>query len=310
MGRTPWEEATPDEQPDEEAPAQEVPPTDTPACPRCGRSTERAGAVAERLSNPPETGGPSPETVEEGEAREELAAWLARPEEPRAFSLFGWLVALLIPFLNVLSLFIAPFTLGLKFFMGAVGLIYVGVVVWYAAGTFGDPFAAKDAAMMTGFTAFTLYFVALFHSWRVERKDVASRRSPAWRRTVERWEHLVYCDACRTVFFDDEAGPPVAVEGTPGLLGADGSGKGAPAPTPLWIWALLAAIAVGGGRTAVTWGREASAGPEPAAPASPGMWEDIEADPVRMDSVAPGDSPGLGEPLLGPRPAVPDTTGG
>ncbi|MHB1194872.1 MAG: hypothetical protein ACYC6F_17735 [Longimicrobiales bacterium] len=253
-------------------------------CPRCGRATERAGAAAERLSNPQETGDTTPETADEAAEREEKARLLARPEGPQAFSLFGWSVVLLIPFLNVLSLFIAPFTLGLKLFMGVAGLVYVGVVVWYAAGTFVDPFAAQDAAMMTGFTTFALYFVALFHSWLTERRDVKARRLPAWRLSVERWEHVVHCAACSTVFLDDEDGRPVPLERAPELTGTAGWEGRASARTPIWLWALLAAIAVGGGRTALSWAREANAEPEPPAPTSPGMWEDIEADPVRMDT--------------------------
>jgi hypothetical protein len=255
-------------------------------CPRCGRPVERAGAAAERLSNPEETADTAAETADEEEAREERAGWLAKPEEPQAFSLLGWSLALLIPFVNVLSLFIAPFTLGLKLFMGVVGLLYVGVVIWYAAGTFVDPFAANDAAMMTGFTTFALYFVALFHSWRVERRDVKARRTPAWRRSVERWEHLVYCEACSTVFFDDAEGAAVPVAQAPELVGSTDWGRSAFARTPLWLWAVLAAIAVGGGRVAVSMGREANAEPEPMAPASPGMWEDIQADPVQLDTAA------------------------
>ena len=292
-------------------PAPRPTPGHAPLCPRCGRATERAGVAAERLANAEETtGDTTPETADEEATREELAGWLAKPEEPQAFSLFVWSLTLLIPFLNVLSLFIAPFTLGLRLFMGAVGLVYVGVVIWYAAGTFADPFAAKDAAMMTGLTTFALYFVALFHSWRVERRDVQVRRVPAWRRSVERWEHLVHCDACSTVFFDDAEGAPVPMEKAPELLGAAGWGKGAFARTPLWLWALLAAIAVGGGRTALSWAREANAEPEPMAPSSPGMWDDIEADPVRLDSVEAQDSTGLDEPLLKPGASPPDTVAG
>ncbi|NJD19010.1 MAG: hypothetical protein FIA95_06980 [Gemmatimonadetes bacterium] len=225
-----------------------------------------------------------------------MAELLARPEEPRAFSLFAWLFMLLIPFLNVLSLFIAPFTLGLRLFMGVVGLVYVGVLVWYAAGTFTDPFAAKDAAMMTGLTTFALYFVALAHCWRVERRDVKARRLPAWRRGAEHWEHLVFCGACGTVSFDDEETAPVPVEKAGELLGSTRWEERADARTPLWLWIVLAAIAVGGGRVAVSMGREANAEPEPLAPASPGMWEDIEADPVRLDSA------GTEKPLV-PDPA-------
>ncbi|HSW28697.1 MAG TPA: hypothetical protein VLH75_04290 [Longimicrobiales bacterium] len=278
-------------------------------CPRCGRATERAGAAAERLSHPEETGSTLPETPDEEAEREEKARLLARPEEPEAFSLFGWSVVLLIPFLNVLSLFIAPFTLGLKLFMGVAGLVYVGVVVWYAAGTFIDPFAAQDAAMMTGFTTFALYFVALFHSWRVERRDVRARRFPAWSRSVERWEHLMHCAACSTVFLDDEDGPPVPLDRAPELTGtAEWEGRPS-ARTPIWLWALLAAIAVGGGRTALSWARDAVTEPEPLAPASPGMWEDIEADPVHLDTAGAGDSTGLDGPLLKPDGTAPDTTG-
>lgn len=269
-------------------PAPEPAPVPLPLCPRCGRATERAGAAAER---------------------EEQAQLLARPEEPQAFSLLGWSVILVVPFLNVLSLFVAPFTLGLKLFMGVVGLVYVGVVVWYAAGTFVDPFAAQDAAMMTGLTTFTLYFVALFHSWRAERRDVKARRLPAWRRSVERWEHMVHCPACSTVFLDDEDGSPVPLERAPELTGTAGWEGRSSAPTPIWLWALLAAIAVGGGRAALSWAREANAEPEPLAPASPGMWEDIEADPVHLDTARAGDATGLDAPLLGPGGTAPDTTG-
>ncbi|MDP2957712.1 MAG: hypothetical protein Q8N53_14900 [Longimicrobiales bacterium] len=270
---------------------------DTPLCPRCGRPPERAGAAAERLSSPQETGDPRPEPVEEDAAREELAGWLAKPEEPEAFSLLGWSLVLLVPFLNVLSLFIAPFTLGLKLFMGVAGLLYVGVVVWYAAGTFPDPFAARDAAMMTGFTTFALYFVALFHSWGVDRKDVRVRRAPAWSRSTERWEHLVYCDACKAVFFDDIDGAPVAVETAPELLGVPADSGRAAARTPIWLWALLAALAVGGGRIAFSMAQEAGRAAE-VVPASPELWEDIAPDPVRLDSLEPGDSAGLDEPLI------------
>lgn len=284
-------------------------------CARCGRPTERAAAAAERLAAPPEAGDATPETADEQAEREERAGWLARPEEPAPFSLLGWSVVLLIPFLNVLSLFIAPFTLGLKLFMGAVGLVYVGVVIWYAAGTFVDPFAARDAAMMTGFTTFALYFVALVHSWRVERRDVKARRVPAWRESVERWEHLVYCEACSTVFFDDVEGAPVAVERAPELLGVTDWGESAFARTPIWLWALLAAMAVGGGRIAAASAQKANAEPEPLAPASPGMWDDIQQDPVRLDSATAGDSAapdptGLDQPLLGPGAATPDTARG
>lgn len=286
---------------------------EAPLCPRCGRPTERAGAAAERLTTPEETDDTAaetaPETLDEEAAREERATWLSRPEEPKPFSLLAWIVMLLIPFLNVLSLFIAPFTLGLKLFMGVTGLLYVGVVIWYAAGTFPDPFAAKDAAMMTGFTAFTLYFVALLHSWRMDRKDVRDRRAPAWSRSAGRWDHLVYCDACSTVFFDDVEGAPVPVEKAPELIGAGEGGGRLYARTPVWLWAVLAAITVFGGRTAASMAREAVAEPEPTAPATPAMWEDIEADPVRLDSVEPADSTGLAEPLLGPGAARPDTVG-
>jgi hypothetical protein len=149
----------------------------------------------------------------------------------------------------------------------------------------------------------------------VERRDVKARRLPAWRRSVERWEHLVYCEACSTVFFDDVEGTPEPVEKAPELLGSTDWGESAFARTPIWLWAVLAAMAVAGGRTAVSMGREANAEPEPLAPATPGMWEDIQADPVRLDSVEPGDSTAsdstvLDRPLLGPRTTAPDTVGG
>lgn len=295
-------------------------------CPRCGRPTERAADAAQRLAIaedaeepvvdplPESRFGPASEPAEERTPPGERAELLSEPEEPRAFSLFGWSAVLLIPFLNVLALFIAPFTMGLKFFMIAAGLIYVGVVMWFAAGTFPDPLAAKDAAMMTGVTAFALYFVALIHSWRVERRDVRERRAPAWRRSVERWGHLAYCEACAAVFLDDVEGAPVPVEKAPELVGSTDSGRSAPARTPVWVWAVLAAIAVGGGRTAVAWAREAVAEPEPPAPADPAVWEDIQTDPVRLDrtelrdSTTP-DSTGRDEPLLGPGAERPDTAG-
>jgi len=302
-------------------------------CPRCGRPTERAADAAERLANlesaeepsagleedraaeplPESRFGPASEPAKEEATPEERAAWLAKPEEPEAFSLLGWSIVLLIPFLNVLSLFIAPFTLGLKFFMMAAGLVYVGVVVWYAAGTFPDPFAANDAAMMTGFTTFALYFVALLHSWRAARRDVRERRLPAWKRSVERWEHLVYCDTCATVFFDDAEGASAPVEKAPELIGAADLRRSASARTPIWLWAVLAAIAVGGGRLTVSWARDAVAEPEPLAPADSSLWEDIQTDPVQLDSAerpdsAAPDSTGLDQPLLGPE-AVPDTVG-
>lgn len=287
-------------------------PGATPLCPKCGHATERAGAAAERLSSPPPTQGGRPETEAEAEDRQESAGWLSRPEEPRAFSLFGWTVVLLVPFLNVLSLFVAPFTLGLKLFMGVVGVVYVGVGVWYVTGTFTDPFAARDAAMMTGFTTFALYFVALVHSWRVERRDVRDRRAPAWRRSAERWEHMVHCDRCGTVFFDDDEGAPVPLEKAGELLGRGEWEERADTRTPLWLWMVLAAMAVGGGRVAVSMARQANVEPEPLAPASPEMWEDIEADPVRLDSTGGQEPPAgedteLEEPLLGPGSTPPDT---
>jgi len=76
-----------------------------PLCPRCGRTPERAGAAAQRLATPEARAYAAPETVDEEADRQELAGWLARPEEPQVFSLFGWTAVLLIPFIDVPSLF-------------------------------------------------------------------------------------------------------------------------------------------------------------------------------------------------------------
>ncbi|MCK7530701.1 MAG: hypothetical protein MZV63_06490 [Marinilabiliales bacterium] len=176
-------------------------------------------------------------------------------------------------------------------------------------GTFIDPFAAQDAAMMTGFTTFALYFVALFHSWRVERRDVKARRHPR----VEPERGALGAPRALRGLLDGVPGrrgrAPAPMDRAPELTGtAEWDGRSS-ARTPIWLWALLAAIAVGGGRTALSWAREANTEPEPLAPASPGMWEDIEADPVHLDTAGAGDSTGLDEPLLRPEGTAPDTTG-
>ena len=280
------------------------PVPEEPPCPRCGAPGEWAADAAERLAAPEETGEPVAETADEESAREELATYLAAPEEPRAFSIVMWLILLLIPVVNVLSLFVAPLKLGLRLFMGVVGLVWIGAIVWYAAGTFEDPFAAEDAVMMTGFTTILLYFIALFHSWRAARKDARTRLAPAWRASVERWDHLRYCDACRAVYYDDRPDESAAVEETAAFLGAPGEPSASVAPTPLWLWAVLAAVTVGGGRLALSAaGRVNGAADETIPAASPELLEDIQPDPLLRDS-GRADSVGLDEPLLAPDTAA------
>jgi len=260
----------------------------------------------ERLAAPPETGETTPETSEEESAREELAAHLTVPKEPRAFSMVVWLILLFIPVVNVLSLFVAPLKLGLRLFMGAAGLAWIGAIVWYAAGTFADPFAAEDAVMMTGFTTILLYFIALFHSWRAARRD-ARTRLPAWRASVERWDHLRWCDACRAVYFDDRPDESAGVQESAAFLGAPGEPSPSVAPTPLWLWIVLAAVTVGGGKLAVSAaGRVDRVQGEETPTATPALWEDIEPDPVLLDSDGATDSAGLDEPLLAPDTVAPD----
>lgn len=254
----------------------------TPTCPRCGGGAVPAPLAAENLVEPPEA--------------------LARPEEPTAFSLTAWLVLLIIPGVNILSIFVAPLTRGLKAFVGVVAALWVVAIVRFAAGTFADPFAARDAAMMVGATALTIYFIALVHSWVMERREVRALAIPAHGEQVGRWERMAWCGACGIVFLDDGHDADASPAGVASLLGPPVPGPTRAARTPIWMWALLSAIAVWGMRTALDMAPAgASSGEVVPADATPELWEDIEADPLVP---APGAQPGdpLDRPLVVPPP--------
>lgn len=274
---------------------------EAPPCPRCGAPGIPLDRAAERLEASPEEGA-APRAVVEEEERDLLLAALARPEEPRAFSLFGWLVLLIVPGINVLSLFFAPLTRGLKTFMITMALVWLGFVVWYAGGTFTDPFAARDAAMMVGSATVAIYFIALFHSWVMERREVRGLLVPAYREFLERWEATAWCEACGSAFVAHGPAVPRGLAGLESLLSPPVPGPSRSARTPIWLWAVLAALAVGGVRTALAMApRATGADAIEAGPASPEMWEDIEADPVEPGAV--------GLDTAGAAGAAPDSAG-
>lgn len=256
--------------------------TTLPPCPRCGGSAVPASLATEHLDEPPEA--------------------LARPEAPTAFSLMTWLVLLVIPGVNILSIFVSPLTRGLKAFIGTVATLWVAAIVWGAAGTFADPFAARDAAMMVGATTLVLYFIALLHSWLAERREVRAVALPAYLERVGRWERMAWCGACGTVFLDDSTEADATPAGVASLLGPPVPRPTRIARTPIWMWALLSAIAVWGMRTALVMAPLGAAEEEVPADPSPELWEDIEAD-----RITPGAGPQPGDPL--DRPLVPPPSG-
>ena len=257
-----------------------------------------------RLSVLPDTHDASRESEETYFRRQALTLYLARPEEPRPFSLGAWILVLLVPVVNVLSLFVAPLTVGLRLFIGVMALYFVAAVVRYAGGDFADPFAARDAAMTVGATTFTLYLVALVHSWFAERREVRDRLRPAYLRRVERWERLGYCAGCDLAFLDDGSTVDPAAEHATTEPRRD-------ARTPLWLWALLAAVAVAGVGTSLRiapWDGSSAQAPVEGPPPTPDLWEDIQPDGV--EPPLPADpTEGLERPLMGPGAGAPDTVG-
>ncbi|MBI4970563.1 MAG: zinc ribbon domain-containing protein [Candidatus Omnitrophica bacterium] len=104
---------------------------------------------------------------------------LSKPNQPQVFSLAFWLVLLLIPVVNIISIFCAPLLKGLKIFMSAAATIFIGFIIWYAALKHEDPFSAKDMTMMVGFVVFLLYIICLIYSWYVAKarlKDKSDKR--------------------------------------------------------------------------------------------------------------------------------------
>ena len=288
---------------EEGAPPGPLPPL-PPACPRCGKEGETPTQVVGRLSALPDDHDASAETEDAYFRRQALLLHLARPEEPRPFSLKAWVAVLLFPVVNVLSLFFAPLTVGLRLFVGALALYFVAAVVRYAGGDFADPFAARDAAMTVGATTFTLYLVALVHSWFAEQREVRDRLRPAYLRRVERWERLGYCAGCDLAFLDDGSTVDPAAEHATTEPRRD-------ARTPLWLWALLAAVAVAGVGTSLRiapWDGSSAQAPVEGPPPTPDLWEDIQPDVVEPPPSA-DPSEGLERPLMGPAPDGRDTVG-
>lgn len=282
-----------------------TPPPPPPACPRCGKDVETPSQVVGRLSALPDDHDASVESEDDYFRRQALLLQLARPEEPRPFSLTAWVAVLLFPVVNVLSLFFAPLTVGLRLFIGALALFFVVAVVRYAGGDFADPFAARDAAMMVGMTTFTLYLVALVQSWFAARREVRTTLAPAYTRRLERWDRMAYCAPCNVAFLDD--GTEVDLEAEWATTEPRRNAR-----TPIWLWALLAAGAVwgvGGALRTAPWDGSLSEPVEEGPPASPELWEDIQSDPVTPPPEAdPGE--GLDRSLLSPPPEAGDTTGG
>ncbi len=89
--------------------------------------------------------------------------------------------------------------------------IFIGFIVWYASGTFEDPFAARDRTYLVGFIWMLLYLAALLYSKQVQKKNFDARLA-AYEKTMERWNHLQFCQTCEKVYFDDvrEKTAPVA----------------------------------------------------------------------------------------------------
>lgn len=283
---------------------------DAHACPRCGTAGVPAPQASAYLAGAGDAARGSDGESAADRARQTLAQALARPEEPSAFSLTAWLILLLIPGVNVLSIFVSPLTRGLKTFVAVVAALWVAAIVWFSAGPFADPFAARDAGMMVGATTLVLYFIALLRSWVVERREVRTVAVPAHRERVARWERLAWCGACGVVFLDGGGEAEASASGVSTLLGPPTPGPSRSARTPIWMWILLSAVAVWGLSTANRMAPlKADADAEAPAAPSPELWEDIEADPV---APGPGSGPGQpGAPADDPldRPLVPPPSG-
>jgi hypothetical protein len=182
-------------------------------CPGCGRPGMTAADTIAQYQHIPDKENPT-EAEEESEIkRVEIAEYLAQPEEPRPVSIFMWILCLFIPIFNIVSPFLSPLVKSLKILMIFPTLIFIGLVLWYATGTFQDPFAARDKTYIAGIIWATLYIAGLLYSKFDSMKKMDSR-SRDYATAVQRWSHLFYCQACNRVYFDDQPGKSAPVAET------------------------------------------------------------------------------------------------
>lgn len=182
-------------------------------CPVCGRPGLSAAETIARYDAIPDKKNPTDEEAAQEDRRFEITQYLAPPEKPEEFKIMNWIIFLFIPVVNVFSVFFAPLVKSLKLFMSLVTLLFIGLIIWYAAGAFDDPFAARDKTYLAGFVWMMLYIGSLLYSKHVHKKGFALRLAD-YEKAMERWKHLCYCESCDKVYYDDGPGKSVPVEQT------------------------------------------------------------------------------------------------
>ncbi len=187
------------------------------SCPKCGILSDQAGVVAERLQSIQAANKPTKIEEELEVSREVLIENLSQPSKPKVFSMVPWIILMFIPFINIISMFVAPLLKGLKVAVSLAALVFVGFVIWAVVPQHEDPIFAKNVTMTAGIILILLYLVCLVISWIVTKI-----RQPSKLRDHEailaRWSHLYYCDKCAIVFFDDSPGAIAPVSNARDLL--------------------------------------------------------------------------------------------
>jgi hypothetical protein len=218
------------------------------SCPQCKTtgSSRRADDAARELKSIPEKNDPTDKELEEEIKRAEILEALEKPQAPALFSFSRWALIMFIPLVNVVAIFFSPLLRGLKLFMSAVNLVFIGSIIW-VAGFSKNYHDTKDLPLLIGFFTCVLYWICLAYSWKVAKAGSEEKKN-AWKIKLSRWEHLLYCDTCKIVFWDDDQGPSAPVGATEAFLaGAVGAEIGErEGKAPLWLWVLLALVCAGG----------------------------------------------------------------
>lgn len=228
------------------------------ACPKCNAKdfSRKADDAARRLQAIPEKDKPTDEEFEAEIKRDEIVERLARPQEPQPFSLGRWVLLLLIPVVNIISIFFSPLLKGLKIFISVINSLLIVSVIW-AAGFAGNYHEAQNLVAVIGLFMCMLYMICLVYSWNVAKADCRAKL-PEYKRVLPRWEHLLYCDQCKVVFFDDKLGSSAPVEDVKSFLAGSfslkESGTSSDIPrsaavdkrVPLWLWIILTLVCAAG----------------------------------------------------------------
>jgi hypothetical protein len=193
------------------------PPTAATVCPVCGCSGMSAADVIAKYEKIPDKENPTDAEEDEEIKRMEVIDYLTQPEKPKIFSVFNWILLLFIPFVNLISVFCSPLVKSLKIFMSLATLVFIGFVLWYATGTFDDPFAARDIVYMAGFGWAVLYIICLLISKFSVRKKYPARLAE-YEKASQRWQLLRYCEACDKVYCEELPGKTAPVAETKSFL--------------------------------------------------------------------------------------------